>query len=577
MGIIRAAFTVGSFTLLSRIIGFLRECVMAFTLGAGMYTDALLVALRFANTFRRIFAEGAFNASFLPRFSKVLAGQAFSASLSSERYARCACEVEANSKSVEACDATTVTFDPSTPLDSSVTSQVQSAYLETGSEAVSESSVTLVLADVFSALVWATLLFCAVVLVFFPSILSVFVSGFDVLSEKFKLTIILGRICFPYLILISIASLFGGVLNCINKFAIPSAVHSILSLFTMTALLIGYTCELSSNVTVYLVAVFALLSGVAQSYILYVSIRKYGFRVSLRLNCLTAPVKDIMKNMVPGIIGAGVWQLNVLMDATVSSYLPTGTITCINLADRLNQFPLGTLGIALSTALLPTLSRYIAVKDYDKASAELERGILFAFFLTLFATLVLVALSEPTVAVAFQRGQFQEEHVKITADVLIGFAVGLPAFVLTKIFSALYFACGDTKTPVIFGACSVFINALFIVLLLPIWKYLGIALCTSIAAFSNAIMLMCFSRRHMKIKLSPGFFIKISAQFIAALVTYFVLRYISNAFWTPEIGNQLIKWLIYLGFSLVAAITFFSTTVLCLLLSKQKEWKIWKC
>ncbi|GHU17501.1 putative lipid II flippase MurJ [Alphaproteobacteria bacterium] len=575
MGIIRAAFTVGSFTLLSRIIGFLRECVMAFTLGAGMYTDAILVALRLANTFRRIFAEGAFNASFLPRFSKILARQAFSASPSSERYARCACEVDAASKSVNAYGTANVTLDPSTYTETASSSKIVPAYNAEGSDSTNACAAR-TLADVFSALVWATLLFCAVVLIFFPSILSVFVSGFDVLSEKFKLTVVLGRICFPYLILISIASLFGGVLNSINKFALPSAVHSVMSLFTMIALLIGYTCELSSHVTVHLVAVFTLLSGVAQSYILYVSIRKYGFRVSLRLNCLTEPVKDIMKNMVPGIIGAGVWQLNVLMDATVSSYLPTGTITCINLADRLNQFPLGTLGIALSTALLPTLSKYIAVKDYDKASAELERGILFAFFLTLFATVMLVALSEPTVAVAFQRGQFQEEHVKITASTLIGFAVGLPAFVLTKIFSALYFACGDTKSPVIFGACSVFINAILIVLLVPIWKYLGLALCTSIAALSNAIMLICFSSRHMKIKLSPSFFIKISSQFFAALVTYFVLRYISNAFWTPEIGNHAIKWLIYLGFSLAAAITFFSTTVLCLLLSIQKEWKIWK-
>ncbi|GHU13022.1 putative lipid II flippase MurJ [Alphaproteobacteria bacterium] len=541
MGIIRSTFTVGAFTLLSRVIGFLRECVMAFSLGAGMYTDALLLALRFACTFRRIFAEGAFNASFLPRFTRIL-----------------------NQK---------ITTHAVSPDAAASASKIASAYTEEGSEAVNGSNGTL--ADVFSALVWATLLFCAVVLTFYPSVLSVLVSGFDVLSEKFKLTVVLGRICFPYLILISIASLFGSVLNSINKFALPSAVHSVMSLFTMTALLIGYTCELSSNTTVHLASVFVILSGVAQSYVLYVSIRKYGFRVSLRLKCLTEPVKDIMKNMVPGIIGAGVWQLNILIDTTVSSYLPTGTITCVNLADRLNQFPLGTLGIALSTALLPTLSRYIAMKDYDKATAELERGISFAFFLTIFVTVLLGTLSEQTVAVAFQRGLFQEEHVRITADALIGFAVGLPAFVLAKVFSALYFAYGDTKSPVIFGIYSIFINAILIVLLVPCWKYLGLALCTSIASISNAIMLMHFSRKHMKIKLSASFFIKVSSQLFAALVTYFVLRYISNAFWTPEIGNQSIKWLIYIGFVLVAAVTYFATTILCLLILRQKEWKIW--
>ncbi|MBR1734571.1 MAG: murein biosynthesis integral membrane protein MurJ, partial [Alphaproteobacteria bacterium] len=402
MGVMKAAVIVGSFTLLSRIIGFLRECLMVFCLGAGIYTDALLVALRLANTFRRIFAEGAFNSSFLPRFSRVL-------------------NIEGKKKANE------------------------------------------VLSDIFVALIVIISIFCIIILLFFPSILRLILSGFDELSEKFKLTVVLGRICFPYLLFISIASLFSGVLNTINKFALPAALHSILSLFTMLGLIIGYYCNFSHMITVHIISVFVLLSGITQSFILFSSVKNSGFYLKLRFNFWSEKVKDIMKNMIPGIIGAGVWQLNLLVDTTISSYLPTGTITCINLADRLNQFPLGTLGIALSTALLPVLSKHISKKDYRAASYELERGLIFAFFFTCFSTTLFISLSEQTVAVAFQRGLFENEQVRITADAVVGFSIGLPAYVLTKVFSSVYFACGDTKTPVIFGAISVFLNIIFLI------------------------------------------------------------------------------------------------------------------
>ncbi|MDR2794525.1 MAG: murein biosynthesis integral membrane protein MurJ [Holosporaceae bacterium] len=530
MGIIRAAFTVGAFTLLSRIVGFLRECIMVFVLEVGMCTDALLVALRLANTFRRIFAEGAFNASFLPRFSKILHNR------------------------------------------SKATAETKNDSLET----VTLWSPDKVLADVFSALTWTTIIFCLGVLIFFPSVLRIFVSGFDTFGEKFRLTLLLGRISFPYLIFISIASLFGGVLNCLNKFALPSAAHSIMSLCSMTALLVGYFCELPSLITVKLVAVFVLFSGLMQSYILYISIRKYGFRISLRLRCWSEPVLDIMKNMVPGIIAVGVWQLNILVDTTVASYLPTGTITYVSLADRLNQFPLGTLGVALSTALLPTLSKYIEKKNYDRANIELERGIFFALFLTFLATVILIALDKPTVVVAFQRGLFQQEQVKITADALVGFAIGLPAFVLTKIFSSLYFATGDTKTPVIFGACSVAINIIFLVILVPFKKYFGLALCTSISAFVNALLLMAFAQKNMQIRLSKAFLAKISSQLCAAVVAYEGAVYLGEIFLSLELGNQLVKCLIYSSFIGATSIIFFITTVLCLKLFKQSEWRLWK-
>ena len=515
MGIMKAAFTVSVFTLLSRVIGFLRECVMVFTLSASLYTDALLVALRLSNTFRRIFAEGAFNSSFLPRFAKVFHDKG---------------EAEAND----------------------------------------------VLCSIFTTLTIIVGIFCVIVVWFFPSILEVLAAGFDVCSDKFRITLVLGRICFPYLIFISTVSLFAGVLNTINKFALPAAVYSMLSIFTMSGLLLGYFLDLSHTLTVHIVAVFVLLSGVAQSHILYLSIKRNGFFVRFTRHFWTSEVKDIMKNMVPGIIGAGVWQLNLLADTIVASYFPTGTITCINLADRLNQLPLGTIGIALGTALLPALSKHISKNDYEGASKELEKGLLLALFPTLFATTVFIALDVPSVAVAFQRGAFGREQVFVAAKALSGFAVGLPAYVLMRAYSAVYFSLGDTKSPMIFGAYSVLINVFFLLVLAPFMKYYGLALCVSLSAISNAVMLIYFCDKKAQVKLSKNFVSAIFSQILASVVVYLALSKLVDRFWTHEIADQYIKWIIYTGFFIVSAVMYLFTTAASMRLFKHPNWKLWK-
>jgi putative peptidoglycan lipid II flippase len=487
---------------------------MAFCLGAGIHSDALLIALRISNLFRRIFAEGAFNASFLPRFSKILNKQG-------------------------------------------------------------QAAANAVLGDVFSMLLMILIPFSILIIIFFPSFLGILLSGFDELSEKFALAVVLGRICFPYLIFISITSLFCGVMNSVNKFALSAAVYSMLSIFTIFGMLVGYFFDLPRAVTVNVVSWCVLLSGIAQSYLLFVSVIHHGFKITLKFRCITSHVKDIMKNMVHGIIGAGVWQLNLFVDMTICSYLPTGTITCINLADRLNQFPLGTLGIALSTALLPSLSKFLGQQQYDDAMQEMERGLSFAFFLAFLAMTMLIALDEQSVSVAFQRGMFDFSHVRITADAVVGFAIGLPAYILMKVFSALYFAAGDTKTPVIFGIISVILNVIFLLLLVPFFKYFGLALCTSLSAISNAIMLIYFSSRKMPIKFSKAFWMKISSQLLASLATYFTLSHLVFC-WNknPEINT--IGWFTYLMLLACGAAVFFATAVICMYVTKQKQWKLWK-
>ena len=515
MSVIRNAFTVGVFVLITRITGYLRECVMVFCLGAGMFTDAFFVALKLASTFRRIFAEGAFNASFLPRFSKV--------------------------------------------------------YHKKGLKEANE-----MLTDIFSFLIMLLVVFCGIILLFFPSILQFLVSGFNVMSEKFALTVTLGRICFPYLLFVSLISFFGGTLNTVDKFALPMGIHALLNIFIISVLLIFHFLDSSPYAIVHAAAISVILAGITQCLILYANLRKYSFEISFRFHCWTNQVKSVIKHMIPGIIGAGVWQLNLLIDMSISSYLPSGTITCVNLADRINQFPLGTLGVALGTALLPALSRQITSQQFEDASREIERSILFSFFLVFFAESVLIALSYPSVAVAFQRGLFGTEHVRITADALIGFAIGLPAYIITKIYSALYFASGDTRSPVIFGMAAVLINVICLIMIVPFGKYFGLALCTSISAFSNAAMLVYFSNKKIKINISKKFVYKITSQLVAAFSTYDILSRLSEMFWTPELGESALKWLIYSGLAIIAIIVYFAVSVIMLKLLHQNDWKIWR-
>jgi putative peptidoglycan lipid II flippase len=488
---------------------------MVFVLGAGVYTDALVVALKLANTFRRIFAEGAFNASFLPRFSKIL-----------------------NSEGRPAANV--------------------------------------VLSEIFSFLLFAVALFSLVVITFFPQILSIMVLGFDVLSEKFAVAASLGRICFPYLIFISISSLFSGVLNTLNKFALPSAVFSLLSIFSISGLVFGYLTGASHFMTVHVIAVLVLCSGTTQTLILLLAIKRQGFFLRIKFACWSPKVKDIVINMIPGVIAAGVWQLNLLVDTTMSSYLPTGSITCISLADRLNQFPLGTLGIAVSTALLPLLSKCMVSGNHELASRELLRGLLFSMFFIIFTTTMLMVLAEPIVSVIYQRGLFGVDHVRTTADAVIGFSFGLPAYVLTKLFSTIYFASEDTVTPVIFAIISVLINVMLLCLLIPFLKYLGVALCTSLSSIFNALMLICFSGKKLKIDISKNFIYKILAQIGAAAATYMVLDVMSRRFWTSELGALSQKYIVVALMFSVGWCVFFFSTVLLMKLMKHDHWKLWE-
>jgi putative peptidoglycan lipid II flippase len=206
---------------------------------------------------------------------------------------------------------------------------------------------------------------------------------------------------------------------------------------------------------------------------------------------------------------------------------------------------------------------------------EMERGLSFALFWTFLAMTMLIALDKQSVSVAFQRGMFDFSHVRVTADAVVGFSLGLPAYILMKVFSSLYFAAGDTKTPVIFGIISVILNVIFLLLLVPFFKYFGLALCTSLSAISNAIMLICFSSRKMPIRFSRAFWMKILSQLLAAAATYFALSFLVVC-WDQDPEIDTVGWFVYFALLLCGVAVFFVTTIICMYATKQKQWKLWK-
>jgi putative peptidoglycan lipid II flippase len=430
MALLRSAATVGLYTLMSRVLGFVRDVLTAAFLGAGPVTDAFFVAQRLPNLFRSLFAEGAFNAAFVPLFAGAIATEGRAAA---RRFAE----------------------------------------------------------DALAVLVTALFLFVAAAEVFAPAFVRVLAPGFADDPEKFALTVALARVTFPYLLYISLASLQSGVLNSVERFAAAAATPMLLNAFLIGAML------LVRPVNGYVLAWAITASGFAQFAWLMVSCWRAGLPLAMPWPRLTPAVRQLLRLMLPGTFGAGVTQLNLVVSTAIASLLPTGAVSYLYYADRLNQLPLGVVGIAVGTAILPSLSRQVRTGDDLGAQATQNRGLELALLLTLPAAVGLGVLAHPILETLFQRGAFDAAATAATAPALTAYAAGLPAFVLIKILAPGFFARRDTGTPVKIAALAMAVNAAGTVLLgfvLP-WAHVGIAVAGSIAGWVNALALMTVLHR----------------------------------------------------------------------------------
>jgi putative peptidoglycan lipid II flippase len=430
MALLRSVATVGGYTMMSRVLGFVRDMLTAAFLGAGPVTDAFFVALRLPNLFRTLFAEGAFSAAFVPLFAGMVAQDG---TLAARRFA--------------------------------------------------EEAIAVLVAVLF--------VFVVVGEATAPWLVHALAPGFAENPEKFALTVSLTRITFPYLLYISLVSLLGGVLNSVERFAATAATPVLLNVFLIGAL----TLVRPINGAVLAWAVSA--AGFAQFVWLMVSCGRAGLPLSLPRPHLTPGVKRLMRLMLPGVFGAGVTQLNLAVSTAIASLLPTGAISYLYYADRLNQLPLGVVGIAVGTAILPPLSRQVRSGDDAGAVETQNRGLELALLLTLPAAVALAVAAHPILAVLFQRGAFGPAATTATAEALAAYTAGLPAFVLIKVMAPGFFARHDTATPVKIALAAMLVNVALTFLLGVVspLAHVGIALATSCAGWVNALLLMLMLHR----------------------------------------------------------------------------------
>ena len=425
MTLIRAATTVGGLTLLSRVLGFARDILIANVLGAGMVADAFFVAFKLPNFFRRLFAEGAFNAGFVPMFSGI--------------------------NRTDGVDA---------------------------AREFAEQALAVLLA--------VLLVFVIVMQAAMPWLMYGLAPGFADTPAKFDLAVALTRLTFPYLLFVSLISLMGGVLNGVGRFAAAAAAPILLNV----CLIVGIVALAPHTETAgHALAWGVAAAGVAQFLWLGLALGGAGLSLRLPRPRLSPRVRELGRLMLPGVLGAGVVQVNLLADVILASFLPEGSISYLYYADRVNQLPLGVVGVAVGTALLPLLSRQVAGGESAAANASHNRAVEMALLLALPATAALLVLAAPVISVLFERGAFDAGAAAATAWALMAYAAGIPAYVLIKVLTPGYFARKDTVSPVRIAVVCMAVNlALNLILMWPL-KHVGLALATAIAAWLNIVLL----------------------------------------------------------------------------------------
>ncbi|TAL04698.1 MAG: murein biosynthesis integral membrane protein MurJ [Rhodospirillaceae bacterium] len=432
----RTFATVGSYTMLSRVAGFLRETLMATFIGAGAASDAFFVAFTIPNLFRSLFAEGAFSAGFVPIFAQTL-------------------ERDGQEKAKQFAD------------------------------------------EAFAVLTVVLLIFSAVMMIAMPLVLYVMAPGFEHIPGQMERTTALARIAFPYLLFVSLTSLQSGVLNALGRFAVPAAAPVLLNITLITALLLGVGAD-GDRALFMSWGVF--VAGVVQFVWLAADCRRVGVGFHLVRPHLTPEVKQLIARIVPVAYGAGIYQVNVVVNRIVASLVGVGAVSWINYADRVNQLPIGIFGTAIGVALLPLLARQIQSGQEAAALANQNRAIEISLLLTMPAAVGIAVLAEPITAVVFEHGRFTPGDRHAVASALLAFSFGLPAYVLNKALTPGFFGRHDTRTPVIASTVALVVNLTINIALMHKFGHVGIAIGTSVSAWLNAGLLstILYRRGHLK-------------------------------------------------------------------------------
>lgn len=431
MNLARSLGSVGGLTLVSRVLGLARDMLFAEYVGANFASDAFAVAWRMPNMFRALFAEGAFSAAFIPMFNKKVADQG----------------------------------GPGLP-----------AGIAFADDALSVLLPSLILMTVLlEVLAW-------------PATYLISLGFHGASHEQFAYAVMLARFTFPYLMLISLASLLGGILNSLHKFWVAAAAPILLNVAQIVALIFFHTHEPLS--TTRYQAMSVTVGGALQLAWLLQACWASHVRLKIKRPTINEDVKRLMKLIAPAAAGAGAVQFNLLVStALATGLLPHGSVTYIYYADRLNQLPLGLIGIGLGTVLLPTISHQLGRGADLEAMTTQNRGLELALLFTLPATVALVICGVPIITGLLQHGQFDAGDAVKTGQALAAFSIGLPSYILVKVLTPGYYARHDTKTPMRFAMISIAVNlVLNLALIMPL-KHMGPPLATALASTVNVWML----------------------------------------------------------------------------------------
>jgi putative peptidoglycan lipid II flippase len=484
MNLTRALGSVGGLTLASRVLGLVRDSLFARFVGAGFASDAFLIAFRLPNMFRALFAEGAFSAAFIPMFNRKVA-------------------------------------DP------------DGGGLPAG-VAFAEDALSVLL----PVLIGMTVL---MELAAWP-VTWALSGGFNgVTDAQFAFAVQLARITFPYLLLISLVSLLGGILNSLHRFWVAAAAPILLNLTLIVALLAFHHAD--ALLTARNQAIAVTVSGALQLAWLWWACRRAGVRLRVRRPQLTADTRRLLALIWPAAAGAGAVQINLVVStALAASLLGAGSVSYIYFADRLNQLPLGLIGIGLGTVLLPMISRQLGAGEDAAAMETQNRGLELALFLTLPATAALVVCGVPIVAALFQHGKFTAADTVATAQSLAAFSLGLPSYILVKVLTPGFYARSDTRTPVRFATVSIAVNLVLNLAFIVPLAHVGPPLATAIASTVNvALLWRTLNRRGHFV--ADAQLARRAPRLLAAAVLMGVVMWFATDLFRPYVtGGNVARW-----------------------------------
>jgi putative peptidoglycan lipid II flippase len=472
MSLLKHTSTIAGFTVISRIFGFARDMILARVLGAGLAADAYQLAFTLPNTFRRLFAEGAFSVAFVPMYLRKLKE-------------------------------------------------------EDGEEEASKFAD-----DVMSVFIWVLLAFSALAMMTMPLIVYGLAKEYLSVPGKFDLAVLLSRVTFPYLFFISIVAMLTGLLNSRSRFA-PGAIAPILFNITLiTGIIVGYYWRGDSNddtKVVHVLSAAVALSGFVQMVYLWWSVRRAGLKIRIKMPKITSDVKRLGMLILPATFGAGIYQISQFIDTFFATSLPQGSLTLLKMADRLNQMPLGIVGIALGTAILPMLARHIQSDNAAEAQRLQSNAFEMATLLTLPAAAALAICAPAFVNAFFVGGKFKPEDGAIMSHITMALVAGLPAYVIVKILNPGFFARADTKTPVYAALITLIVNIVLNILFIGVDNLLwtginvkglglgiaGLAGATAISATLNCILLYAILHKRGWFRFTAALGSRVARQLLA--------------------------------------------------------------